>query len=298
MKEFQGLYDLLLARQPPGLRALGQFWATVGLTLGVGTAVLGYLGPLDTGPVRASSASTAVTLDRTAASRSEIVETESPRIAVIESVPSFTRLPMLPAPMLDDMAVARAVTWPVAPSVAESTVKIDVTSAAEAAAQLVVPRYQVVASTPAAPPTSSPRVVLATSRGARPVYRVGESMTLRIQPTQDAYIYCYYQDEAGDISRIYPNRFQPDAFVAGRSQVEVPPAGSDAFSIRFEQPGMPEQVACLAADHEVGLLLPPELKLQDLKPLPVRRLDEVAQHFRRTAGVLIDDARLPIEVMR
>jgi hypothetical protein len=265
MKEFQGLYDLLLARQPPGLRALGQFWATVGLTLGVGTAVLGYLGPLDTGPVRASSASTAVTLDRTAASRSEIVETESPRIAVIESVPSFTRLPMLPA---------------------------------EAAAQLVVPSYQVVASTPAAPPTSSPRVVLATSRGARPVYRVGESMTLRIQPTQDAYIYCYYQDEAGDISRIYPNRFQPDAFVAGRSQVEVPPAGSDAFSIRFEQPGMPQQVACLAADHEVGLLLPPELKLQDLKPLPVRELDEVAQHFRRTAGVLIDDARLPIEVMR
>src|SRR3954469_19597252 len=140
MKVFQGLYDLLLARQPPGFRALGQFWVTVGLTLGVGIAVLEYLGPPDTVPARAPGANAALSLDRTTASGSEIAETESPRIAATEPVPSSTRLPMLPAPTPDDMGVSRTVTWPVAPGAAESTVKIDVTSSAEAAAQLAVPR--------------------------------------------------------------------------------------------------------------------------------------------------------------
>jgi hypothetical protein len=113
-----------------------------------------------------------------------------------------------------------------------------------------------------------------------------------------SHLYCYYQDGSGEISRIFPNRFQPDAFVPARTQVEVPPGGGSAFSIRFEQLGAPEQVACLAADREVGLLLPPELKRQDLEPLPVRGLDEVAQRFRGIAGVQVDDARLPIEVTR
>ena len=181
---------------------------------------------------------------------------------------------------------------------AESVVEIDVIGAAEAATQLAVPSQQALATASATTPASPPRVVLASSRGAHPIYRVGESMTLRIQPTQDAYVYCYYQDEAGEISRIYPNRFQPNAFVPGHSRVEVPPAGRGSFSIRFEQPGVPEQVACLAADREVGLLLPLELRRHDLKPLPVRGLDEVAQRFRSVADVPIDDVRLSIKVTR
>ena len=149
---------------------------------------------------------------------------------------------------------------------------------------------------PAAPPAAAaPRLLLATTRG-QPRFRVGDSMTIRLQPSGDAYVYCYYQDAEGEISRIYPNRFQPDAFIAGQAQVQVPPAG--AFSIRFETAGAPEQVACLAADREVGLLLPTELKRQDLEPLPLRRLDDVAARFRAIAGVRLDDARLPIEVTR
>lgn len=152
---------------------------------------------------------------------------------------------------------------------------------------------------PAPPPAAeAPRAILATSRGGRPVYRVGESMVLRVQPTQDAYIYCYYQDASGEISRIFPNRFQPDAFVRARSPVQVPPEGSGAFSIRFGKAGVPEGVACLTADREVGLLLPAELKRQDLEPLPVRSLDDIAARFRAIPGVHVDDARLVIEVTR
>ncbi|MDN3565347.1 DUF4384 domain-containing protein [Paeniroseomonas aquatica] len=158
------------------------------------------------------------------------------------------------------------------------------------------PATPVAASLPEpAPAAAAPRLMLATTRG-RPSYRVNESMTLRLQPSQDAFVYCYYQDGGGDISRIYPNRFQPDAFVAGNAQVQVPPAG--AFSIRFETPGAPEQVACLAADREVGLLLPAELKRQDLEPLPVRRMEDILGRFQAIPGVRLTDARIMIEVTR
>ena len=60
----------------------------------------------------------------------------------------------------------------------------------------------------------------------------------------------------------------------------------------------PERVACFAANREVGLLLPPELKRQDLEPLPVSSLDDVAARFRAVPGASVDEARLAIEVTR
>jgi hypothetical protein len=151
---------------------------------------------------------------------------------------------------------------------------------------------------PSAPPpaTEAPRPILSTMRG-RPVYRVGETMTLSVQPTGDAYLYCYYQDADGEVARIYPNRFQPDALVGARTPLTVPPPGA-AFSIRFDKAGGADAVSCLAADREVGLLLPPELKRQDLEPLPVRSLDEIGARFRAVPGVRVNDARLSIEVRR
>jgi hypothetical protein len=155
------------------------------------------------------------------------------------------------------------------------------------------------AALPAAPPPAvgAPALRIAT-RGRAPVYRVGESMVLQLQPSQDAYVYCYYQDGQGEIARIFPNRFQPDPLIPAGRVVEVPPFAGTAFAIRFETPGAPERVACLSADREVGLLLPPELKRPDLEPLPLRSLDQVATLFRGMRGVRVDDARLSIEVTR
>ena len=77
----------------------------------------------------------------------------------------------------------------------------------------------------------------------------------------------------GWVRRDLPHLPQP--LPAGCLRPRAHPGGGSArrrgaFSIRFEQPGAPEQIACLAANREVGLLLPPELKRQDLEPLPVR----------------------------
>lgn len=154
---------------------------------------------------------------------------------------------------------------------------------------------------PAPPPASSdeaPRAILSTGRGDPPSYHVGESMTLQVQPTRDAFVYCYYQDSEGTVVRIFPNRFQPDAFLHAGAATAIPPAGQRAFEIRFDQAGGHEQVACLAADREVGLSLPVALKRQDLEPLPLHGLDDVATQFRTLPGARVNEARLTIEVTR
>jgi hypothetical protein len=142
-----------------------------------------------------------------------------------------------------------------------------------------------------------PRVILSTSRGPQPAYRVGEMTTVRIQPTEDAYVYCYYQDSNSKVSRIFPNRFQPDALVLARALLEVPPGGGNSFFIEFDKVGG-EIIACLASNLEVGLNLPEALKAQDLEPLPVSNIDDVVTAFRAIGGPRINEARMTIEVTR
>jgi hypothetical protein len=149
---------------------------------------------------------------------------------------------------------------------------------------------------PPAPPQQAPRLVVSTQRGPRPSYRVGETMVVGVQPTQDAYVYCYYQDSTGAVARIFPNRFQPDPFVHAGARIEIPPVGANSFALRFDKPGGSEAVACLGSDREIGLKLPDRLKAQDLEPLPVRGLDDVASQFRGIPGAQVDDARLAVEV--
>jgi hypothetical protein len=146
------------------------------------------------------------------------------------------------------------------------------------------------------PPPEAPRLVVSSPRGPRPAYHVGETMVVAVQPTRDAYVYCYYQDATGTVARIFPNRFQPDPYVRGGTQIEIPPAGRKSFAIRFDKPGGTETVACLGADREIGLRLPDRLKAQDLEALPVTGLDEVAAQFRDIPGARVDDARLAVEV--
>jgi hypothetical protein len=162
---------------------------------------------------------------------------------------------------------------------------------------IAMPVANAVPALPDPPPAAeAPRLVMSSPRGPRPSYRAGESMVLAVRPTQDAYVYCYYQDATGTVARIFPNRFQPDAFVHAGTQIEIPPAGQKSFAIRFDKPGVNEAVGCLGADREVGLRLPSQLKAQDLEPLPVSGLDEVATQFRQIPGARIDDARLTVEV--
>jgi peptidoglycan hydrolase-like protein with peptidoglycan-binding domain/curli biogenesis system outer membrane secretion channel CsgG len=137
-------------------------------------------------------------------------------------------------------------------------------------------------------------LTLATPNGAHPVYQVNQSLDLTAIVSQDSYVYCYYQDGGGAVTRIFPNQFQPDAHVIAGRPLKVP--GEARFDIVFDRPHAHEAVACLASPAELGLRLPPTLKTPDLKPMPVKSLDEVVAAYHRLDGAGVVENRLPIQV--
>lgn len=149
----------------------------------------------------------------------------------------------------------------------------------------------------AASPPPAPRVEISTSQGGHPSFRVNDTLVVEARTSQDGFLYCYYQDSAGAVARIFPNRFQPNAFVRGGSEVEIPPGAPKPFDIRFDKRNAREAVACVASPVEVGLKLPEQFKVKDLEPLPVSNLKDVVESFRRAGGGQISEGWLPIEVM-
>jgi curli biogenesis system outer membrane secretion channel CsgG len=165
----------------------------------------------------------------------------------------------------------------------------------EAAAQYVPSSAAVPTPEPQAPPPPPLAMALVTDKGSAPTYGVGEAIIFAIETNRDAFAYCYYQDALGNIARIFPNRFQPDALVKGGEQTVVP-GRSAPFQIVFEKAGAREEIACIAAELEIGVKLPDALKMQDLTPLPVRTLDDVETAFDGLGEGQVVSARLPITV--
>lgn len=139
-------------------------------------------------------------------------------------------------------------------------------------------------------------LTLLTERGANPTYRRGEIFTMSARLARNAFLYCYYEDSLGNVARIYPNRFQPDAYVAGGGKGFFIPAPDTPFKIIFAQSGSKEEIACMASDRELSLQLPKELKAKDLEPLPVTSMQMLIDAYRKldTAGLTV--SRLPISV--
>lgn len=127
-----------------------------------------------------------------------------------------------------------------------------------------------------APTANAFRVNLDSDKGGRPAYRIGEFLNMNLSLSSDGTAYCYYEDNAHNTARIFPNQFQSNPTLRGNSSVRLPSGG---FKIRFDQAGR-ERVACIGADRE--LVVPKSLVgIRDLTPLPVKSVDEVVNQFRQ-----------------
>jgi hypothetical protein len=100
------------------------------------------------------------------------------------------------------------------------------------------------------------------------------------------------------VSRVFPNRFQPDTFVNANQQVEIPPGYEKPFNIRLDTVGENEAMACFASPREVGLSLPDSMKLDDLKPIPKATLQTVTEAFNKIPGANIRTKRLSLRVVK
>jgi curli biogenesis system outer membrane secretion channel CsgG len=136
---------------------------------------------------------------------------------------------------------------------------------------------------------------LTTPRGENAKYKVGDTLSLTLQVTQDAFAYCYYQDSAKQVVRLFPNRYQPNALLSANAPFTIPGVKAQ-FEIVLEQPGNTEEVLCLASKQELGINLPDSLKGEDLTPLGISSLDGIVTAFKRAANTDTVDKRLQVEV--
>ena len=138
------------------------------------------------------------------------------------------------------------------------------------------------------------QATLVATQRLRPVLQLGDRLEARLWTSADAYAYCFHLDGDGRVSRVLPNRFQPDALVRAGIEIAIPGSGA-GFEIIAERAGASEEVRCFAAESDPGPELPSELVSTDLTPLLVGSLSEVADAFRRHGADVIE-ITLPLRV--
>jgi len=124
---------------------------------------------------------------------------------------------------------------------------------------------------------------LDTNRGKKPVYRTGELVTIVATASIDAHLYCYYQPAAGEIIKLFPNRFTPDSRISGGRKILIP--SNERFSLKMEQTGNKEKILCMTAYEDLEKRMPFELKRKSLQPLSLARLTKT---YRRKIESLND----------
>jgi hypothetical protein len=133
-----------------------------------------------------------------------------------------------------------------------------------------------------AAPAAEPLRLNVVARNNQTRFAPGEPIGLVVRPTQDAYVYCYLQDEDARIQRFYPNRFERDSRVPAAAGLELP--GTMRFQLTMNKKGARETIACFATARDVASLLPPAVVGVDFEALPVASLEQVRTAFLDASG--------------
>lgn len=171
-------------------------------------------------------------------------------------------------------------------------------------AQIPQPRVEVQAPQGTAPqeiaPQAAPVVIkpsiaitrLGVNSDKGHVFAPGERIALRIALNQDAYMYCYLQDENARIVRFFPNRFHKGALVKADAPVQIP--GAMPFELVANSLRVRETVACFATERDLSAQLPESVVGTDFDNLPVASLDQLAGSFAAAAGPALAQASFPV----
>jgi Domain of unknown function (DUF4384) len=135
------------------------------------------------------------------------------------------------------------------------------------------------AAAPAVAGGDALRLALATT-DRRTTFAQGESFDLTVQPSSDAHVYCYLQDENAKITRFYPNRFARDSLVSAAGPLSLP--GRMRFQLAMNTKGAKETFACFATRRDVLSDLPAQVAGTDFEPIAATSMDQVRLAF---AGV-------------
>lgn len=124
-------------------------------------------------------------------------------------------------------------------------------------------------------------------------FALGEPVNLLVQPTRDAHVYCYLQDESSKITRFYPNRFSKDSLVLASKPLSLP--GAMRFQLVMNPKGVTETIACFATQRDVLADLPKGVVGVDFEPLAVSGLEQIRSAFIATTGGAVAQERFNVQ---
>ena len=135
---------------------------------------------------------------------------------------------------------------------------------------------------------------LSTNMGAHPRFRLGETMKLYIEVTQDSYLNCYYRQADGVALRFFPNRYMSTDNKVMAGELNILPR-SDRISFTMKEPEGEEKLHCFATDRPVASKLPATLAT-DLTPIPQADFRNLSAAFRAIPDIRLSEASMTVTV--
>jgi hypothetical protein len=126
-------------------------------------------------------------------------------------------------------------------------------------------------------------------------YKVGEELKLSVRSSREAYVYCFYRDVAGEVTKIFPSQFDRTAQIGGGGAQSIPAPSWEA-PMQLTGPAGASQVQCFALDRDATKDLPAEIGKPGFAVLPAKMADSLIDVFKRVPEGNLATATMPITV--
>ena len=138
---------------------------------------------------------------------------------------------------------------------------------------------------------------LTTDRGRRPVYRIGERITLLAKSSHDAFLYCFFRPSAGPAVAIFPSAVSGGARIAGSVLLQLP---GDRLGVDLQAAAPPgtDRIHCFATEKTADSHLPEALRFRDFEPITSVRPEDFPRIFAGLPTGRLARATLSITVKR
>ena len=116
------------------------------------------------------------------------------------------------------------------------------------------PMVEQIVPVPSAKPSSATSKISVKATVDRPnrIYGKGDSVTVKVKATQDAYIWVFDTGTSGKVHQIFPNRYDSNNFLRAGKTLEVPPPGGK-YMLSVNYPKGTELITVVASKDDVPL---------------------------------------------
>jgi hypothetical protein len=97
----------------------------------------------------------------------------------------------------------------------------------------------------------NPLMISVTTQQSKATYSAGEDISFNVQVNRESWVYCYYSNHQGILTKIYPSTFQNEGKIDASKILSIPPKNKESqFSITMSGKGN-EFITCAASEQKL-----------------------------------------------